>query len=341
MPSNTPASKCILEKLTPEQEKLIPIIRDNWINRAFSGKDLTIPEIRDGINWMYQKSRKKPPMIFVCDSPFSSQILANVLKKSDLLKRIRKITDTIPQALRNSVGESVRDSVRDSVGASVGASVRDSKLDHETVYDAMDWDAGWMAFYDFFGIIGILKDAEFDKYRELIFSGIWNMILFENVCIVSKLPKSVLKDDRDRLHSVSGAAVTFRDGFSVYAIHGVRFDEKLFNDVSKRKLAPNKLLQLQNTDQRFVAINHYGFEKLIDDLDKTLLDEGRFGNKLYSISFNDVILKALVYPDIDGNGKRVSFVPPELEKADESMAWKHNCTIEEYYRMEVFNSCLI
>lgn len=98
---------------------------------------------------------------------------------------------------------------------------------------------------------------------------------------------------------------------------------------------------MENTDQRFVAMDHYGFENIVNDLEKSLIDESRFGNKLYSVKFDNLILKMLTYPDIDGNGSRVSFVPPEINSASEAMAWKHNCTVEEYYKMEVLRSCLI
>src|SRR3990167_9124826 len=133
----------MLEKLTPEQEKLIPIIRDKWINLSLSGKLEYSKELTDGINWIYKKAKlKENPLIIISDSPYSSQVIANLLYKTDLLQNINKILKDMPKKLgdsvrasvrasvRNSVGDSVWDSVwdsvRDSVGASVGASVGDS-----------------------------------------------------------------------------------------------------------------------------------------------------------------------------------------------------------------------
>jgi len=52
-----------------------------------------------------------------------------------------------------------------------------------------------------------------------------------------------------------------------------------------------------------------------------------------------VISPFLTYPDIDNpKKKRVSFVDPSFYTADDAMAWKHICTLEEYYKMEVLRS---
>src|SRR3990167_7688920 len=98
----------MLEKLTPEQEKLIPIIRDKWINLSLSGKLEYSKELKDGINWIYKKSKlKENPLIIISDSPYSSQVIANLLHKTDLLKNINKTLKHIPE----KQGDSVRDSV--------------------------------------------------------------------------------------------------------------------------------------------------------------------------------------------------------------------------------------
>src|SRR3990167_751228 len=138
----------MLEKLTPEQEKLIPVIKDKWINLSLSGKLEYSKELGDGINWIYKKAKlKENPLIIIADSPYSSQIITNLLYKTDLLKNINKILKDIPKkrgasvwasvwaSVRASVRASVWASVEDSVGASVGASVEASVGD--SVWDSV------------------------------------------------------------------------------------------------------------------------------------------------------------------------------------------------------------
>jgi len=200
-----------------------------------------------------------------------------------------------------------------------------------------------MAEFDYYIQSGLLNLNE--KQKEIVNqqisflkNGVWDLIVFENVCIISKTPKTK-RDDKNRLHSLTSKAVEFNSGYGFYSIHGVVFDEKLWCKVKDRKLTPKQLLSMENTDQRFVAMNHYGFENIIDKLDKTLIDKSEYGNELYSTKFDDIELKFLVYPDIDNHKvKRVSFVDPQLTSAKDAMAWKHSCTEEEYSRMEILKS---
>jgi hypothetical protein len=167
----------------------------------------------------------------------------------------------------------------------------------------------------------------------------FSLVFFELFVVVCKLPIKCLRDDHDRLHSVESAAVQWRDNYNQYFIHGVPFEEKLWKKVTQRKLTSKQLLSIQNVDQRFVAIQHYGFEKLIDNLDKRQIDISEYGNELYETKFGDNNVKFILYPDIDNpNMKRISFVHPDLKSASDAMAWKHNCTEKEYKKMEVLKS---
>src|SRR3990167_4177919 len=220
----------MLEKLTPEQEKLIPVIKDKWINLSLSGKLEYSKELGDGINWIYKKAKlKENPLIIIADSPYSSQIITNLLYKTDLLKNINKILKDIPKkrgasvwasvwaSVRASVRASVWASVRASVWASVGASVEDSitpKLKFYFVYSGLDYNSDWISFYDYFDTIKILNDKNFRKYRDVFGLGIFNALLFENVIILSRTPEKVLKAN-DKLHSTSSPSILFRDGFSI------------------------------------------------------------------------------------------------------------------------------
>ena len=255
-----------------------------------------------------------------------------------------QVWDQVGNQVGNEVGRQVREQVESQVWDQVG-NITTKKLDfHEQFFGV--WDAGWISFYDFFEKIGILKSDEFSKYRELQRQA-FSIVMFESFVVVCKLPKKTHVSDHG-LHSTNGPCIEWRDGINTsYFIHGVDFgdDKNLFDDGSKlykkvieRKLTPKQLLEIENTDQRFIAINHYGFGKMINEMNPTLIDTGKYGNKLMNVMINDMEVRLLTYPDIDGNGERTSFVDPSLTKADDAMAWKHNCTIDEYYSMEVLQS---
>ena len=77
-----------LEQLTQEQESLIPIIRDKWINFTLNGKtELKYSkDLQDGINWIYQKANQKNtnPQIIIAPSPYGAQLIANLLSHTPL-----------------------------------------------------------------------------------------------------------------------------------------------------------------------------------------------------------------------------------------------------------------
>jgi hypothetical protein len=206
----------------------------------------------------------------------------------------------------------------------------------------LSWRAHYLAWYEACDRIGLDMTDEQRKllrtHIDIFKIGIYDLLTFENLCIVCKLPKYVKRDNTGRLHSVTSPAVEFRSGYSLYSIHGVTFEKELWEKVTSRTITTSELLQIKSVDQRFVAMNHFGFENLLDKINKKLIDTGKYGNKLYQTKFSKIAVKFLTYPDIDGKGQRLSFVDPKFKKADEAMAWKHNCTVNEYYKMRVLQS---
>ena len=95
-------------------------------------------------------------------------------------------------------------------------------------------DAYWIAYYLFCrDVLGVKYDAEKSRHLDL-----WGDIAqscgwwwcYEGYVIVSDRPDVVRMEahgDAERLHCENGPAVRFRDGGSVYAIHGVIVPESL------------------------------------------------------------------------------------------------------------------
>ena len=92
---------------------------------------------------------------------------------------------------------------------------------------------------------------------------------------------------------------------------------------------------MKETDQRFVALNYYGFEKALKELNPKLVDKSKKGNKLYKIKFGEFDMKFLIYADTVNGNSRVSFVKPDIDDADQAMAWKHNMTKKQYLSLDI------
>jgi len=307
----------MLEKLTSEQEKLMIEVRDFWIANSLGG-EVDKVRIKEGVKWIYEESKLKEPKVLIFDSYYQ---LRNIKIKTKA---------SVRASVRASVGASVWASVRASVWASVGASVRDSvgaSLSHSE----------WKAFYDYFEKIGVLNDERFRRYRDIMLAGIWEIYYFENICIVLTKPKCVRKDENGRLHSIEDGAIEWRDGYKDYFIHGVKFEFELWNKIVKGKITAKEILNIENVEQRYVALSVFGAEKLMEEINSKLINTGKNGIELHEIDslIPNRILKLLKYSCPSTNRVYVSFVPDTIQNANEGMAWKFKISKEEYEILEV------
>lgn len=164
-----------LESLTPEQEALMEVVKNFWLDRFFSCQNrLDREKATEYINWLYELSGFKKPQIIFCDSPMACQ--------EEVFK------------LKGGKREPEQFSAYGNV-----------------------WDYGWVSFYDFFTRIGIINDDNFNKYKDMLLTNIYDMIQLEDYCIVSDMPTLIKREAvQNRLHCADGPAVQFADGYSQY-----------------------------------------------------------------------------------------------------------------------------
>ncbi len=77
-------------------------------------------------------------------------------------------------------------------------------------------DYGWVSFYDYFTQINILNDEKFNRFRDLIDCNVYDMIQFDEACIVCPLPDFISRDNNLRLHGEDGPAISWSDGTAYY-----------------------------------------------------------------------------------------------------------------------------
>ena len=266
-----------LEKLTAEQEAIIPIVRDEWVKSAIgSGSSIDRKKAIDGINFVYEISKlEKPKMIFIVDSLLGAQLLANILptvlpKLHEQLAGLpNKEGDSVRDSVLDSVGDSVWDSVRASVWDSVRASVRDFKYFDNNGYG---YDSGWLAFYDFFRRIGVLDNDKFNRYVDFVQSGVWECISYQYVSIICKRPNTVKKNEQGRLHCSSGPAVMWDDGWENYCLNGVRVTKEIVMTPAE-KLDPQMVIKEKNAEVRRELVRKIGVERLVMKLGAKLIDK--------------------------------------------------------------------
>src|SRR3972149_185520 len=107
----------MLETLTPEQEKLIPVIRDKWLKRYFS-LEFDEKKARELVNYVYSLSKKKKVSIMVMDSPMGIQIALNKMEEN--------IRENIRENIKENISENISESIWKNINENIWKNIRDN-----------------------------------------------------------------------------------------------------------------------------------------------------------------------------------------------------------------------
>ena len=252
-----------IEALTPEQESRLGEYRDKWVRIGLATGAADRPAVEAGIREAYRAGGLAPPQVILwLRSPLAGAVAAIM---------IAQVGDQVGDQVRDQVGAQVWDQVRDQVWAQVRdqvwAQVR-AQVWAQVCYG--QHDAGWLAFYDFFGACcGVEAVSRLSGMRAASGAGWWWPC--QHVAIVTERPARLERDERGRLHCVDRAAIEYPDGWGVYAWHGVRVPREVICD-------PIQVAQIQgetNAEIRRVMLERYGLGRYLHDSGARVIDEGR------------------------------------------------------------------
>ena len=316
----------MLDTLTTEQHDEMIKFRDDIKNDIRNNYvRLEISDIEKYIEWLYGLHGSSKPLIVMVDSPYELQKAGNFFTHN-------------PNAM-NIIQNSPNDVSFDEYDK--------KKTTYIYTLGGKNWHYAWIAYQKFCSdLVPEIKTSDLTMLFDMFSKPMWDLITFDSVCIICRMPTVVRIDEEEKLHGATKPDIEWGNGdVDDYMIHGVRFTPEQKHSIINRKMSSKELLSLKNVDQRFIAIEWYGFENMLDDLGYKVLDEGKYGNKLISIMLggntdeNSIEIRALTYPDIDNHSfKRISIVPNTIERCGDAMGWKHNCTEDFYYRMDVLKS---
>ncbi len=261
-----------LEKLSEDQEKLMIQTKNEWLNYIFSCKNkLNKKEVEKGINWMYKISNLEKPMIIYLDSPYGLQIGVNILDqilKSDLKQVGSQVGSQVRSQVWSQVGSQVWSQVGSQVwsqvGSQVGSQVESQVGSQDLKYYSFSyygniWDYGWISFYDFFQKINIFENENFNQFKSLLRSGVYDMIQLKGVCFVFGLPNIILRNNRNQLHNEKSHAIEFKDGYKCWFWKGISVPQKLIE--TPELITKDDLKNNQNTEIRRCYIEKLGVTK--------------------------------------------------------------------------------
>jgi hypothetical protein len=149
-------------------------------------------------------------------------------------------------------------------------------------------------------------------------------LLGTDVAYASERHIAISLDGDDRLHSETGPAIEWADGFSAHAWHGRWIARDLFE--RRQSIGLDEIVAETSWERRELLLELVGYDRLVEIGPSVVLDDDVCG-KLWRVELPDMEAITLVEvvnatPDPDGGWRRFFLrVPPAMGTAREAVAW--------------------
>ncbi len=235
-------------------------------------------------------------------------------------------------------GRLIRDRLRDRLEDQLEDQLRGQDL-YETPLFVGGQDGYWLAFYSFVQELGVTYSADtaarFSAYQTYARSCGW-MFAYNSIAFASDRPSMLGFDAQRRLHSSTGPAIRFRDGYSLFAWHGYRIPDWVIEE--KHKLNPKVIAGEKNAELRRVMFEIYGADRFIAETGAKLLTEDtNLGNprRLYEAEIGSDRVRVLhvINHSLEPDGSRREFwltMPGEVTTPHEAVAFSFGFRPEHY-----------
>jgi len=215
---------------------------------------------------------------------------------------------------------------------SIDPSKSRSDIFNEMCYGSMD--ISWLSLYKFFiEVVGL----DLEKITGLLeltnHTGWYNA--YEDIVVFQHRPEYIKFDEDNRLHCETGPAIRYRDGYSVYAWHGVRVPAEWIEN--KESLTAEVALTWENVEQRRCAAEILGWESVIKELNPTIIDsdpDPMIGD-LLEVNIPDIGTERFIRVKC-GTGRYFCLpVPPETKTALSGNSWTYGVEEDVLKQLEI------
>ena len=181
---------------------------------------------------------------------------------------------------------------------------------------------------------------------ELCLSSAWWSWMDADTALVCDRPERLCWEPSDdatgvegpRLHADRGPAIAWRDGCSLWYVHGVQVSRQIVD--APETLTPGQILGEPNVPLRRVMIDRFGADRLvlttnseIVDQDQDRLGRPRLLRRLRIPGDENIVMVQVVNatPDPEGwNRLHLLRVPPTVRSCAEAVAWTFGMEASEY-----------
>jgi hypothetical protein len=238
------------------------------------------------------------------------------------------ITTSVEARTLGHVANLVADSVADAVEAGVTADGEGADPE-ERVWSSVGayYEASWLSGFSFLnGALAPNALQALAHFNQMV-SGYW---LGTEIALLVRRPNVLSLDARGRLHSPTGRAISYHDGWGCYAWHGVRVPEQVI--LAPERLSRDDFLNERNGEVRRVIQERMG-SRFVPEMGGVVLDRGPQGT-LYEVRLPaddpESTARYVLMQDASSGRQYFLRVPPRVQTAAEGVAWSYQLAAEEY-----------
>ncbi|MCX4966036.1 hypothetical protein OHA98_14520 [Streptomyces sp. NBC_00654] len=208
--------------------------------------------------------------------------------------------------------------IRTGVVADLAARPEDESGVRLLLLDAVlgQHDAAWLAAFDGRGerLTGLAEVARN--------AGWWWP--YENAVVISERPEALHRDEAGRLDHGDGPALSYADGFALYAWRGMPVPAEFLAELPA--LTPERIRAEENAELRRVMLEYYGYDRYLTESRAEPVHRDETGI-LWRIALDgdeDVVMVEVVNstPEPDGTHRTYWLrVPPSTRTAKDGVAW--------------------
>ena len=194
-------------------------------------------------------------------------------------------------------------------------------------------EAGWLSFYDFF-----INECNLDLGEPIKIlieiakvAGWWYIISEDEITCVERI-ESIRFNERKLAHCSSGCFLRYRDGFEIYAWHGVRIPEKWIKN--PESIDP---LKEQNQELRRCAFEILGWDRALSKIPHEVIQKDDFGTLIrtkQALNDGDTFAQFIRVIDPSTNRNYLLRVPPTIKTAKEGVGATFGLSESEYNPVE-------
>jgi uncharacterized protein DUF6745 len=301
--------------LTPGQEEMLIQVRDEWLAIGLSTEPADKAEAEKGVHEAYTAAGLTPPEIILWLSSPGAALDA---------------LDSTPSVIAEATGATAPEP---DAGAKAPW--------YESVLYGQH-NAGYYGYYDAMRRLGVTGLEPLDGQIRVARSAGW-WWCFSGYAIVTDRPEYLERDANGALHSATGMAIRYRDGWGFHCWHGRRVPAWVIGEPSLQRISAE-----QNTEIRRCAIESMGWDKFTEEaqlaqVGKSVPDPGNPGQ---SLALYDVPERLWGTPirlllctngtaERDGTRRRYGLTTPvTVSDPVEAAAWTYRISKADYAKAQ-------